>query len=325
MVAREQINFTGMSFWKDNPCVPTWSATAIAWWNGAPPKILEPRPAQRNLVAVPGLSLGRATAPEAPEICEFLGRWFTTSVRARCDLPAPVLAAAITEGRMELWIVRRAGAIVATLGRRWIRDVAIGPARWSRAGIVDYFAVHPAVRRRGVGRWLLATLQASTARPIPPHFILWEGVSIGVGTIPPLAMGRYWVCQAQAQAAASNPSVKRIVEPAAAAAWQALTTNSFLHSAFDPSGSVSVWATPAGSVAVQDLFHRSVPDGRRMAMIVAASGAAAVAAFAAASPWPILLGDQAWGEDWMADSPFQWIGYNVLAGTVTTAYPCFSV
>jgi len=317
VVAREQINFTGMSFWKDNPCVPTWPATAVAWWNSAPPRILEPLPPQRSLTPVPGLTLTRAQAAEAPEICEFLGRWFTTSVRARCDLPAAVLAAALAEGRLDMWIVRRAGAIVATLGRRWIRDAAIGPARWPRAGVVDYFAVHPAVRSRGVGRWLLGTLQASTARPIPPHFILWENLS----TIPPLAMGRYWVFQAGGQAQ-PQPNVKRVADPAAAAAWHTLTANSFLHSALD-SGSVSIWATPAGTVAVQDLFHRSVPDGRRMAMIVAASGAAAVAAFAAVSPWPILLADQAWGADWTPDSPFQWIGYNVLAGTVTTAYPCF--
>jgi hypothetical protein len=93
---------------------------------------------------------------------------------------------------------------------------------------------------------------------------------------------------------------------------------------------VSVWTCGTeggteGTVAIQDLYHRSVPDGRRMAMIVAASSPAAVAAFAAASPWPILLADRAWGAEWTPDSPFQWIGYNVLAGTVTTSYPCFGV
>ena len=317
-----------MSFWKDNPCVPTWPATAVAWWRGAPPKILEPTPPLRGLTPVPGLVLARATPAEAPEICEFLGRWFTTSAKARCDLPPAVLAAALAEGRLDMWIVRRQGGLVATLGRRWIRDAAIGPARWPRAGIVDYFAVHPAVRSRGVGRWLLATLQASTARPIPPHFILWESFSIGFGTIPPLAMGRYWICEQQKAAAGVQPNVKRIAEPAAA--WFALTATAFLHSALD-SGSVSVWncgaegGTQGGTVAIQDLYHRSVPDGRRMAMIIAASGADAVAAFAAASPWPILLADRAWGAEWTPDSPFQWIGYNVLAGTVTTSYPCFGV
>ena len=323
-----------MSFWKDNPCVPTWSATAIAWWNGAPPKLLSPSPPQRSLAAVAGLNLSKATAEQAQEICEFLGRWFTTSVKARCDLPAPVLAAALAEGRLDMWLVRKAdGALVATLGRRWSLDAVIGPARWPRAGIVDYFAVHPAVRQRGVGRWLLGTLQASTARPIPPHFILWERVSIGLGLnmILPLAMGRYWVWQRQGQGQGQGQgqpqaNVKRVDEPQAAAAqWRTLTATTFLHSALDPSGSVSIWITPAGTVAIQDLFHRSVPDGRRMAMILAASSPAAVAAFAATSPWPLLLGDREWTSEWSVDSVFQWIGYNVLAGSVTTSYPCFGV
>ena len=316
-----------MSFWKDNPCVPTWPATAVAWWNGLPPRLLNPTPPQRSLASVPGLNLAKATAQQAPELCEFLARWFTTSVKARCDLPAATLAAWITEGRLELWLVRKSdGALVATLGRRWIQDAAIGQARWPRAGIVEYFAVHPAVRHRGVGRWLLGTLQASTVRPIPPHFILWESVSISFSLIPPLAMGRYWIWQGQNQGQRqdSKANVKRVDEPQAAVAkWRTLTTTSFLHSSLDLSGSVSIWTTVAGDVAVQDLFHRSVPDGRRMAMIVAASSAAAVTAFAAASPWPLLLGDREWTSEWSVDSVFQWIGYNVLAGTVTTSYPCF--
>ena len=305
-----------MSFWRDNPCVPTWLGTATAWWNGSPPRILEPSPSQAA-TPVPGFTLSRGGKDDAPAVCEFLALWFSTS-RARCDLPPAVLSKALDE--WDLWIVRRNGSIVGTVVRRWIRNAAIGLAVWPRAGIVEYFAVHPAVRKRGIGRWLLRTLQASTPKPIPPHFILWESVGIGFGSIPPLVMGRYWVCE---QAASSNPNVKRVAA-AAAAVWNTLTAKSFLHSSWTP-GSVdlSVWETPAGTVAVQDLFHRSVPDGRRMAMIVAASGAPAVAAFAASSPWPILLADQSWGANWTPDSPFQWIGYNVLAGTVTTAYPCF--
>ena len=303
-----------MSFWRDNPCVPTWLGTATAWWNGSPPRILDPSPSQAS-TPVPGFTLSRGGKEDAPAVCEFLTLWFSTP-RARCDLPPAVLSKALDE--WDLWIVRRNGAIVGTVVRRWIQNAAIGLAVWPRAGVVDYFAVHPAVRTRGIGRWLLRTLQASTARPIPPHFILWEGL----GLIPPLAMGRYWIWQAPGQPT-SNPNVKRIEGAAAAQAWQTLTATTFLHSSWNPASvDLSIWTTPAGNVAVQDLFHRSVPDGRRMAMIIAASPAA-VAAFAAVSPWPILLGDQAWGADWTPDSPFQWIGYNVLAGTVTTAYPCF--
>lgn len=339
MAARVPINFTGpMSFWKHNPCVPTWAGTAHAWWTNAPPRLLEPTPPPPGATSVPGLAmtrgLGPAPAPAAVEVAHFWNLWFSASHQARSDIPSAVVAAAITAGRWDIWIVRRTTGtqeIVGTVVRRWIHGLTIGMARWPRAGVVDFFVVHPAVRGKGVGRWLLNALQAGTPRPVPPHLLLWEGV----GTVPPLAWGQLWSYQRPGPGPGPGPSpgpgpeatVKKCVDPSTQSShWGSLTRTTFLHSAWDPvTTELSLWQTPAGIVAVQDLYHRSVPEGRRMAMIVAATTPAAVAAFAAASPWSLLLADRAWDAHWVRDSPFQWVGYNVLAGTVTTSYPCIGL
>ena len=88
----------------------------------------------------------------------------------------------------------------------------------------------------------------------------------------------------------------------------------------------SVWRISNGSVAIWNTFHRSVPDGALIGIIVGYSCEAAVNSICEAKghPYGILL-RAGMSSGWSIDSPFQWIAYNLQSGRMQTEFPgiCF--
>ena len=184
------------SFWTSNPMVPTWSSHLQSWWSSSPPRILESRTTSHiPLRQVLGTLVVEATPSTAAELSDFWERWFSPSKSSRCCMPAAHIQKALSEKRWVSFLCRRSdtGALIATIVRRRVKGLRVKQARWPEAGIVDFFCVHPAWRRKGVGRLLLGVLErheTSERSGPPPHLILWEGLHLSV---PPLSIGGLWM------------------------------------------------------------------------------------------------------------------------------------
>ena len=315
------------SFWASNPMVPTWSSHFQSWWSSSPPRILESSvslPSHRPLRQVPGTGIVEATPANAAELADFWERWFSPSKSSRCCMPAAHIQKALSEKRWTAFLCRRSdtGALVATIVRRRIQGLRVKQARWPEAGIVDFFCVHPAWRRKGVGRLLLGVLEGSQSTPRggpPPHLILWEGLHL---SIPPLSVGGLWMTRCAVRQG-GNP-VKG--QQAAGDSWATLATGRAVTSDFHASPETTVWTFPSGTIAVWNTFHRSIPDGAHVRIVLAYSSKEAVEEYtrSEAAAGTILLADTQF-PGWSLDSPFQWIAYNLLPGFIDTSFPlvCF--
>jgi hypothetical protein len=79
-------------------------------------------------------------------------------------------------------------------------------------------------------------------------------------------------------------------------------------------------------VAIWNTFHRSVPEGLLIGIVVGGSAEAADALSSASGhPFGILLATWPFSlyglEGWQIDSPYQWISYNTHLGFVNTQFP----
>lgn len=238
-------------------------------------------------------------------------------------MPAAHIQKALSEKRWVSFLCRRSdtGALIATIVRRRVKGLRVKQARWPEAGIVDFFCVHPAWRRKGVGRLLLGVLErheTSERSGPPPHLILWEGLHLSV---PPLSIGGLWMTRCSVK---QGESVKGCV--GGQALWATLATGRAVTSEFHESPETTVWVFPSGSIAVWNTFHRSIPDGAHIRMVLAYSSKEAVEEYARSevAAGTILLADTHF-PGWSLDSPFQWIAYNLLPGFIDTSFPlvCF--
>jgi hypothetical protein len=304
------------SFWSNNPCVPSWTDRIGMWWNSHPPKLVEP--IKTNLVAQPvsGCRIQKATIQEAKLIEEFLGRYFSVSKSCRCVLPASFISECIQDNSWEVYLVIRNSnqELVGTGVRKWLQNVHIKETFWQQAAIIDYFCVHPAYRKKGVGRWILSTLHNSAPNPLPPHFILWEGVQL---KIPPIASGLYYSKKRQVKKVIScekiqNPNINNFFQ------------GKDIWSSSGKLREVSFYKMPSGVISVWNTFHRSIPDGLAIGIILSGSQRA-IDEFSDGGPYGVLLTNYAVSEGWIIDSPYQWVSYNLSGGFLSTDYPSFFI
>ena len=301
--------------------VPTWVSHIQSLLSGTPPRLLESAAIEIPVRPVAGSRLHLALPKDAPELSEFWERWFSPSQASRCYMPVVVIMKALEEKRWTAYIIRRndTHAIIGTIVCRNVKGLRVKQARWPSAGVVDFFCVHPAWRKRGVGRQLLATLQekaqaAANSKGPAPHLILWEGLHL---TVPPLSVGILWMkrCSGGVEKA----------ERCDYTSWAILASKSSVATDFQESPETTVWKTRSGVLAIWNTFHRSIPEGAPIHTVIAYSSKEAVEEYTRSqmAAGCILLSDTRF-TGWTLDSPFQWIAYNLLPGFTDTSFPCIA-
>jgi GNAT superfamily N-acetyltransferase len=266
---------------------------------------------------------------EIKPLPEFWSRWFSISKKARCVIPLDHVLKGVLSGQWNLWVAfKPSGEVIGTLVRRWIYEVHVGPAQWPQAGLVDYFCIHPAYRKKGLARYMLTLLHNSTPGPIPPHFFLLEGLQL---SIPPLLTGFLYSYQRSTHKTSITSAhlVENIDEQRSI--WSLIRKGAHVSSSFTKSNETTVWKTKSGSVVVQDTFHKSVPEGYSIGLVLGSTSPQALQDFAQAQnhPWGVLLLPQSspftssLSSEWSLDSPFQWIGYNVRHSSIQLQWPVF--
>ena len=263
---------------------------------GYPPRLIEPNPPIQP-IKIPW-TLRFATPADIEQLPEFWTRFFSGTTR--CIVPLLHIQKSWT-----IIVVVKDSQVIGSLVRRWTK-LHIKETVWQKAGIIDYFCIHPAYRKRGIGRALLSCLHNVTERPIQPHLMLLEGVQV---TMPPISAGVYL-----SRRCSGSVLIKKINDEAI---WRACVKD--ISTPFEE-GETTLWKTPSGSVAIWNTFHYSIPDGLRIGIVVGYTSIEAVTEAASSTthgfgvlllPVPVL---QIVMEGWTLDSPFQWIAYNLQAG-----------
>jgi len=293
-----------MGFWKGNPCSPTWSGFIGSYIYGHPPRLIEPTPPIQPIKLPPGVALRFATPGDAEQLPEFWTRFFSDT--SRCIVP--LLHIQKMGAKWTIIVVVKEGAVIGSLVRRWTK-LHINETLWQKAGIIDYFCIHPAYRKKGIGRALLSCLHNITERPIQPHLMLLEGVQV---TMPPIAAGVYL-----SRRCAGNLALKSESE----AVWETCVkgVHSGIWTPFEE-GETTLWRSASGVTAIWNTFHYSIPDGLRIGIVVGYTGDINEAANSITHGFGVLLLPvPVWKvglEGWTLDSPFQWIAYNLQVGSV---------
>ena len=297
------------SFWQSNSCVPSWTKFTESWLYSYPPRLLETHPANKTATVV--YTMRKATESDILQLPEFWERWFSTP-KVRCVVPLQhVKKKALRQ--WDIYVCVNQGQVIGTIVRRWVMNLHMRQVVWPKAGIVDYYCIHPAYRKKGIGRSLLHLLHNTTERPMPPHLMLWEGFQTQV---PPVCAGLYMAKRCVPREGESS-CVKRVYE---------FRPEGDIWSEYIDSDETSVW-TSIGSqekVVVWNTFHRSIPDGAVIGIVMAGS-VDAVNRFSSSAghPFGVLLmpGLHIALDGWTIDSPFQWIAYNTQTGFISAKFP----
>ena len=298
--ARCEDQSTLMAFWTSNQFVPNWTDFFSNYLWSSPPRLLETLPIKRRVNIPEGCELRQAGKGDYKAIVEFWTRYFSNWASCRCVVPVEHLQ----KMDWEILLVIREGLILGTVVRRKIRNLHIRQAKWSEAAVIDYFCVHPAWRKKSIGRTLLNAIHNTglvSDQALPPQLIFWEGLK----WIPPLSVGILW-----SRRGILGPGIPYLDRQKA---WNSVKGDIWTD---EPGEEISVWSAPSGPVIVWNTFHRSLPDGGSIGLILAGNGDE----LARSSPWSVLLmpGTLSPGPEWKMDSPFQWIGYNLSIGFVSS-------
>ncbi len=282
-------------------------------WNGTPPRLLETLSIHKPVP--PSGSrwfITQAQEQNSKLLSDFWSKWFSISKACRCLVPVKHIEEQIRNNKWQIYLCIRSdtGELIGTAVRRWIPNVHVRDAKWARAGGVDYFCVHPAWRGKEVGRALLSVVHNTAPTPIAPHFIFWEGL---MPTIPPLACGLLYAKRCQ-----QGSAIQLLDEGEKQTVWRALVLTADVWSE-NPGSEISLWKTAKGNVAIWNTFHRTVPEGKEIGIVMGATSSEAINLVGA--PWGVLLSDSSHGEGWSIDSPFQWIAYNLGVGFISLRFP----
>lgn len=328
------------SFWDSNPCVPSWSQRIQGWWNNdESSRILRGEPGWTiNVTPVLGYQLRRAVVADALPLSEFWGRYYANSSSCFCAVPVHVIQENIQTQQWEVYVVIQQSTriLVGSVVRRWlVSPLHIKDKTFNKAAIVDFFCTAPGVRKKGIGRWLLATLQNKGPVPLPPHLILWEGVQV---KIPPTVAALYWNRRA-APKGQERGVATQIQGEDAKKVWNTLCKGRDIYMdwpAAAPTAAaavagaavakeVTIWRTVFGDVVIWNTYHWHLPETHLIGIVLCATNAAAVNACAEAKgmPFGILVapGEFAEGEKWNYDSPFQWMIYNLITPFCSNQFP----
>jgi GNAT superfamily N-acetyltransferase len=295
------------SFWKNNPSVPTWTDFLKDWFNGQPSKLIDSTPPMRPLAQV---FIRKATQEDLEQLPEFWSRWYSVK-SARCMVP---LSHVLKMAKGDIFVCVRGDEVIGSIVRRWLTGLHMRGVRWPRAGIIDYFCIHPAQRKKGIGRALLTFLHNSTLYTegvMLPQLMLWEGLQ---PTIPPASVGvfSHRRCYKGPTQAIEQDSKMWIDLQRGKDIW---------NESCDSPGETSLWMVGDHRVAIWNTFHRSVPEGFLIGIVVGGDVQSANA-FSQASghPFGILLMSGLLS-DWSIDSPYQWISYNTKMNFISYDFP----
>ena len=299
------------SFWQSNSCVPSWAKFTESWFYSYPPRLLETHPAPKSFRMV--YTMRKATADDILQLPEFWERWFSTP-KVRCVVPLQHIQKKALR-QWDIYVCVDKGLVIGTIVRRWVMNLHMRQAVWPKAGIVDYYCIHPAYRKKGVGRSLLHLLHNTTERPMPPHLMLWEGFQ---ALVPPVCAGLYL----SKRCVPLETCVRRVDE------YRAEGLD--IWSDYVDSDETSVWrcetasaSKDADKVVVWNTFHRSIPDGAVIGIVMGGS-VDAVNRFSSSKGHPfgvLLMPGYLSLEGWSIDSPFQWIAYNTQTGFISAKFP----
>jgi GNAT superfamily N-acetyltransferase len=291
------------SFWKNNPSVPSWSKFTESWFYSYPPKLLDLNTQLKN-ISSPYI-LRKATEDDIQQLPEFWSRWYSLPP-TRCVVPLAHIQKMAAK-KWDILVCVNKGEVIGTLVRRWIYGLHMREVTWQAADFVDYYCIHPAYRKKGLGRGLFNLLHNMTPKPMP-HLVFWEGFQ---AAIPPICAGLYL----SRRCTKSLNCVKRVYD---------YTCNDVdVWSDYTECDETSVWETASGRVVVWNTFHVSVPEGALIGIIMAGE-VEAVNLFASSSghDYGILLFPGHLSlEGWSTDSFYQWVAYNTQVGFISRKFP----
>jgi GNAT superfamily N-acetyltransferase len=311
-----------MSFWSQNPAVPGWIDTLQGWWQDtlSKPRILDSPGTLKSVPQISGIQIRQVeTLQDLYAVRTLWWRFFSPSPKVRCDVPVSVLEERWKSGSWDIWIAVRldTSEIVGTVVRRHYKNLKIGLAKFPRASGVDYFCVHPAWRRKNLGRALLSILH-NTQRPLELHLIFWESFQM---SIPPLTSGWFW---SRSRGSLRNLDWRQLEGQERQALWTRIPkplwwceTPEWKETSLWYRSSTNEW------VIVWNQFHRTVPEGKHIALIVGYSSAESANSFAdwAENGWSVFLlssstpiAPPSSDPQWTLDSPYCWIAYNLGGG-----------
>jgi len=296
------------SFWKNNPSSPTWFSTIESWAKSYPSKLIDLHSPIRKISLPPGFTLREATPQDIEELPEFWTRFFSTSTR--CIVPLLHIRNMVSKGIWTVLVIVKEENVIGSLVRRWIKGLHMEQVTWQKAGVIDYFCIHPAHRNKGIGRTLLSCMHNLTERPIPPHLMLLEGLQL---SIPPISADLYFSIQATGHIGQTAGQIQEVAEGERQRVWK-LCVKGCLWSDYQ-GHETKIWKTASGYVAILNTFHYSIPDGLRIGQIIGYTGQGFQdAARTLEHGYGILLMSGLGclrEEGWKIDSPYQFIGYNI--------------
>jgi len=219
-------------------------------------------------------------------------------------------------------VLDTSGAIIGSAVRRIINNLHVREINLPKAAAADFYCIHPAWRRKGVGRAILSAFQNSTPAPTPPVLVFWDKPQIKV---PPMIMGTFMskMCLGQVQATQlKDPQLCK-------EAWLNCVKGVDVWTS-EPGEEISFWLQGEGRkpVIVWNTFHRTVPDGLLIGIVLSRDQEATEGLAQSKSPWGVLLAPvpihQTFSftqNGWKINSLFQWIGYNLSVGFIGSTFP----
>jgi len=137
--------------------------------------------------------------------------------------------------------------------------------------------------------------------------MLWESY---LPSIPPMAAGVYWRKECVVG------KRERLTEAEERPLWDRMREGRPIWSEYKRSEDLHIYATNSGHVVIWNTWHRRIPQGDTIGIVLAATGAVDLSP----SPFGLLLADTKY-EGWDFNGPFQWGLYNMNTGFISSQFP----